>query len=118
MELAGILAGLLLIVGGAVALSGVALRAWLDGHRESLETASRRAGELTARLAVLLRLQVPRPRLGEGVAAAYWLDQSESALDLALAALTRVAELGGSPHSDPGILRDKLAIIATLMNGR
>lgn len=48
----------------------------------------------------------------------YWLDQGESALDLALAALTRVVELGGSPHSDLGILRDKLAILATLMNGR
>jgi hypothetical protein len=50
--------------------------------------------------------------------ARYWLDQGESALDLALAALTRVAELGRSPHSDLGILRDKLAILATLMNGR
>jgi len=45
----------------------------------------------------------------------YWLDQGESALDLALAALTRVVELGGPP-SGLGILRDKLAILATIMN--
>jgi hypothetical protein len=48
----------------------------------------------------------------------YWLDQGESALDLALAALTRVVELDGSPHNGLGILRDKLAILATLMNRR
>jgi hypothetical protein len=48
----------------------------------------------------------------------YWLGQGESALDLALAALTRVDELGDSPPSDLGILRDKLAILATFMNGR
>jgi hypothetical protein len=48
----------------------------------------------------------------------YWLGQGESALDLALAALTRVAELGGSPHRDLCILRDKLAILTTLMNRR
>jgi hypothetical protein len=47
----------------------------------------------------------------------YWLDQGESALDLALAALTRVVELGGPP-SGLGIVHDKLAILATLMNGR
>ena len=55
---------------------------------------------------------------GRDELARYWLDKSDSALDLALAALTRVAELGGSPHGDLGILRDKLAILATLMNGR
>jgi hypothetical protein len=48
----------------------------------------------------------------------YWLGQGESALDLALAALTRVVELGGSPYDGLGILRDKLTILATLMNER
>jgi hypothetical protein len=50
--------------------------------------------------------------------ACYRLGQGDSAVDLALAALTRVAELGGSLHRDWGILRDKLTILTTLMNGR
>ena len=46
----------------------------------------------------------------------YWTDQGESALDLAIAALTRVDELGGGTPSDLGILCDKLGILRTLMN--
>jgi hypothetical protein len=48
----------------------------------------------------------------------YWTDQGESALDLGMAALTRVNELRGGSHADLGILRDKLVILRTLMNGR
>ena len=51
----------------------------------------------------------------------YWLGQGESALDLSMAALTRVGELDQNWaeefESDVGVLRAKLDILRQMING-
>ena len=51
MELTGIVAGLLVIIGALVVLAGVVLHAWGVGHRNLLQAARRWVGELPGRLA-------------------------------------------------------------------
>jgi undecaprenyl-diphosphatase len=51
VELAGIVAGMLLAVGGLVVLAGWGLHAWVAGHQDLAEKAARTAGELPGRLA-------------------------------------------------------------------
>jgi len=52
----------------------------------------------------------------------YWLAQGESALDLATAALSRVGELSGEWSeefsSDADVLRHKLTVLTTMINGK
>jgi undecaprenyl-diphosphatase len=50
VELAAIIAGLLITVGGLVALAGIGLHAWVTGHENRLNVAARRAGARADRL--------------------------------------------------------------------
>ena len=50
MELAAIIAGLLITVGGLVVLAGIGLHAWVTGHENRLKVAARRAGTWAGRL--------------------------------------------------------------------
>jgi undecaprenyl-diphosphatase len=51
VELAGIIAGVLLAVGGLVVLAGTGLHAWVASHQDLAENAARTAGEPPRRLA-------------------------------------------------------------------
>jgi hypothetical protein len=65
VKLAGIVAGVLLAVGGLVVLAGTGLHAWVAGHRYLAENAARTAGALPGRLAGRHRgRQEPGPGTG------------------------------------------------------
>jgi membrane-associated phospholipid phosphatase len=65
VELAGIVAGVLLAAGGLVVLAGWGLHAWVAGHQDLAERAARTAGESPGRLAGRDRGR-REPRLGTG----------------------------------------------------
>jgi hypothetical protein len=54
VELTGIVAGLLAVVGAVVVLAGVVLHAWAAGHRNLLQATRRWADELAGQLARLI----------------------------------------------------------------
>lgn len=64
MELAAIVAGLLLTVGGLVVLAGIGVHAWVTGHQGRPEVATGRAGALAGRLG--LRWRARHRRMAEG----------------------------------------------------
>jgi membrane-associated phospholipid phosphatase len=86
VELAGIVAGVLLAVGGLVVLAGTGLHAWVAGHQDLAENAARTAGELPRRMAGSHRgRREPRPGTG-GNALALTLIVGLAAIGLAAAA--------------------------------
>ena len=65
MELATIVAGLLITVGALIVLAGIGLHAWMAGHRDRLRVATGRAGVLGGRF--VLRQQAREGRLARSV---------------------------------------------------
>ena len=92
MELTGIVAGVLLVAGGLVVLTGTALHAWAAHHQDLAAKAARTAGDLPGRLAGFKRRhQEQRPGAG-GNALALTLVLGLAAVALAAVALGALVE--------------------------
>jgi hypothetical protein len=93
VELAGIIAGVLLAVGGLVVLAGTGLHAWVAGHRDLAEKAARTAGALPGRLAWAYRSAAAAtpasPAAGTTTARARWLMATISLRPQPVAALAK-----------------------------